>query len=270
MVAEFRGGEYSMTDEEKKKRQVDLLLEEWKENVDLYIDQDKRGFARIQMFLAVQGALLVIFQFINSDLIKVVLGLFAIFMTVITLLMSRRAHNYIRLRIVQGMLIEEALKDLTETKDEWRSSSGIITTFSREHAVFSSEPEKVEVEDGNKNTIKMLTNKWRSLRGEIKEKLGSYPGRPFFDTDKTCSLGHLKWLELMFWGLCFLWGIIVVYVLAQWWCKCVFELAERCHDVNLGTPYIFLFTGGWEALRQAQYKQAPRFGLKDRACYSAK
>jgi len=39
----------------------DLLLEEWKQNVALYIDQDKRGFERIRMFLAVHAGLVVLY-----------------------------------------------------------------------------------------------------------------------------------------------------------------------------------------------------------------
>ncbi|MHC4070174.1 MAG: hypothetical protein ACYS18_12110 [Planctomycetota bacterium] len=38
-----------------------LLLKEWEKNVDLYIDQDKRGFQRIGMFLAIHGGLLIFF-----------------------------------------------------------------------------------------------------------------------------------------------------------------------------------------------------------------
>ena len=41
--------------------QLNILLKEWEKNVDLYIDQDKRGFQRIGMFLAIHAGLLLFF-----------------------------------------------------------------------------------------------------------------------------------------------------------------------------------------------------------------
>jgi hypothetical protein len=44
-----------------------LLLEEWKQNVALYIDQDKRGLERVRIFLTVHAGLLALYGFLLHD-----------------------------------------------------------------------------------------------------------------------------------------------------------------------------------------------------------
>lgn len=199
-----------MSDEDNKKRQINLLLEEWKQNVALYIDQDKRTFARIQMFLAINAALLIIFGYFDDPAVKILLAVIAIYITFITQRMYRRGHSYTVLRRVQGMLIEDKLKELMAGPDqEMRTSSGVVTTFSREHLIYLDRS-KLEPKAKNKKLIEM----WQSLRGEIDSPNWSYVADYFFRPKKP-SFSHLKWHEYMFNGLHFLWGGLIVFVLAK-------------------------------------------------------
>ncbi len=135
--------DYADNKAKDKKAVLDLLLEEWKQNVSLYIDQDKRGLERIKMFLTVHAGLLVFFGILWKSppdrwsvwaaWIIVVVG---VVFTIITHLMSKRAHAFILLRKLQGMLIEKEIKNLISPNTPWRTSEGIITTFTREHVSF--------------------------------------------------------------------------------------------------------------------------------------
>lgn len=198
-------------EENKKNRQIKALLEEWKQNITLYVDQDKRGFARIQMFLAINGGLLLLFQYVPAP-VRILVGFVAIYICVRTQLMSREAHKYIILRRVQGMLVEENLKELIAKGETLSSSTGVVTTFSREHAVFL--PEK-ELEEKGKSADELeKLEKWKSLREEIEKTLGSYPAGIFFGKWKK-SIKHLKWLESMFYALYVLWAGLIVFAVVK-------------------------------------------------------
>jgi hypothetical protein len=201
---------------DQKKQQIDLLVEEWKQNVALYIDQDKRGFTRIQWFWALNAGFFVLFQYIPYS-VKVILALIAVIMAFITHMMSRRAHDYIRLRIVQARLIEVTLKKLIDPCSELKTDSGILTTFSREHAIYVDK--KGETDSGFH----------QSLIDEIEETLGNYTAKVFkkkqrffeclkqdnCDEKKEClrrwySIKHLTWLDWMFVTIIALWSVIFI------------------------------------------------------------
>ena len=148
-----------MSDNDKLER-AKLLLEEWKQNVVLYIDQDKRGFDRIKMFLAMHAGLLVLYSAFwdhSPDGLSVFTGWLiasvAVFLTVITRCMSKQAHAFILLRKTQGMLIESKIKDLLMPDAPWRTSEGVITTFTREHVAFLNDEDAGD---------------WKSLRQETR------------------------------------------------------------------------------------------------------
>ncbi|MCH7556438.1 MAG: hypothetical protein IIB56_03175 [Planctomycetes bacterium] len=108
----------------------ELLLEEWKQNVALYIDQDKRGLERIKIFLTVHAGLLIFYGILWrrgldewSVVAAWIIVMGAIYFTIITQLMSRRAQMFIILRRLQGMLIEKRLKKII---DKERNESGKI------------------------------------------------------------------------------------------------------------------------------------------------
>jgi hypothetical protein len=183
----------------------ELLLEEWKQNVALYIDQDKRGLERIKIFLTVHAALLVVFGLLwKPDLDKLpalALGgvaLIAIFLTVINQLMTKRAHAFILLRVIQGMLIEKKIKALKAPTDLWKTSSGIITTFSREHVSFKGQNAKV-VE------LQPLINEVIDMGEDV-----SNPVIP--KGHWRWSMRHLLWLNLLHYALYFLWAGLLVLV----------------------------------------------------------
>jgi hypothetical protein len=190
---------------------VDALLKEWEQNVALYIDADQRGFQRIAMFLVLNGALLVFF----TELFKQVAGDFAVLLValvvtalalayvVITCIMSNRAHAFILLRKAQGMLIEKKLRDLLAPGQPWATASGIITTFTREHVAFR-ECEDVQTEN----------REWLTLMTEVKD-YSCRLARPLCPCWRR-SIGHLKWLSLMYWGLGFLWLALAVCIIIKY------------------------------------------------------
>jgi len=127
-----------------KLTEEELLLEEWKQNVALYIDQDNRGMQRLNYFLIVNGAMLVFYgqilegSHINCRLpILLLIAIIGLVFTVMSMFMSIRSHAYIVLRKWQAMLIEQRLKNLTESAKEWKTDEGVITTFTREHVCFN-------------------------------------------------------------------------------------------------------------------------------------
>lgn len=173
-------------------KQIDLLLEEWKGNVSLYIDQDKRGFDRIKMFLAIHGGLLVFYKFMFSTMsITLFVAVIGIVITAATWAMSNRAHAFILLRKFQGMLIEHKIKSLAENNgnDLGISPSNVLSTFSHEHTAFSPMPSERQC----------LRNE---LRGCVDEK-----ALDTFDRlgSGSLSIGHLDWLQCMYSIIIMLW-----------------------------------------------------------------
>lgn len=184
------------------------MLEEWKQNVLLYIDQDKRGFDRIKMFLTINAGLFVIYGILWNNLDNplskiagVILSITALYITNITWSMSKRAHAFILLRVRQGMFIEDKLKQLLSPNKKWSSDSGIITTFTREHVAFQSE------EDIEKELPYLLP-----LKKEFK-KFCNFASAPFyFKGIFKESIGHLQWLKLMHFTLGILWLILGISI----------------------------------------------------------
>ena len=191
---------------------TNLLLEEWKQNVALYIDQDKRGMERIKVFLTVHAGLLIFYGIIWnaplnfwSVLAGCLLSVIGLVFTFITHLMSKRAHAYILLRKLQGMIIENEIKQKVAPNKPWKTSSGIITTFTREHILFRTENDQ-EKDPEN------LRNVWKSLIKET-EDMGVYASDPVFLKGRwRCSIGHLKWLTLVYWILYIFWPILGVFM----------------------------------------------------------
>ena len=204
----------------------DILLKEWEKNVDLYIDQDKRGFERITMFLVINAGLFALYGTIYSGntpqrFLLCIIAVVGIYIVRITKRMSVRAHSYILLRKAQGMLIEEKLKNLPGTP-------GTLTTFTREHAVF-------QLDD----------TKWEGLKKEIKRELSRHVAKPFnphwdkytpiykciknikcyqkaiewykriyksvFKEDLQPTIGHLAWLIRIYATLYVLWIILFCF-----------------------------------------------------------
>lgn len=184
----------------------ELLLEEWKQNVALYIDQDKRGLERIKMYLAVHGGLLAFYSFILTRLsdwwsvpAAVVVGVVGLFLTAVTRKMSNRAHQFILLRVAQAMLIENTLKALRAHDAAWQTSSGVITTFTREHVAFKGEPQQ--------------DNVWAPLIDEVKT-LGKEASDPVLGVNQwKGSMRHRDWLERLHWVLILFWASLVVLIL---------------------------------------------------------
>ena len=174
---------------DKNKERLTCLMDEWKSNVSLYIDQDKRGFDRIKMFLLIHAGLLIFYG-----------KLLGLYITSITWRMSKRAHFFILLRKIQGMLIEKKVKEILGGSDcSWETNSGVVTTFTREHVAF----------------IHDFDEQWAPLKEEMKS-LGEYVSRPFIEDDKS-ALGHLAWLERMYQLICTLWvGLCIasIYVVS--------------------------------------------------------
>lgn len=190
--------------------QLACLLDEWKQNVELYIDQDKRGFDRIKMFLLIHAGLLVFFGKLFAETKEspilatsaaILISALGIGITFFTRRMSNRAHAFILLRKAQGMLIEKKIKEILSFGKEipWRTSSGIVTTFTREHVAF----------------IETDSEQWKPLKNEISE-LGSYASAPFSRGWKP-SMGHLAWLNKIYLLIYMLWiGLVIVIVLHVW------------------------------------------------------
>lgn len=204
-------------DREQFRRQC--LLEEWKQSVALYIDQDKRQWDRVKMFIAVHGGLLALVGAVwafgrGNGLalrcgVQAVLALTALGLTALTKQMVKRAHAYIILRKVQGMLVEQKLKDTLagDHDEEWRTLNGILTTFTREHVAFMTS-------DDPKHSSPRYQEWWR-LKDEIEEELGAYAFRPFTDSQISASMGHLSWLLGVHNLLFGTWLVLLVMVLAR-------------------------------------------------------
>jgi hypothetical protein len=194
--------------------QLQVLIEEWKQNVALYIDQDKRGLERTKMFLTVHAGLLIawgVLWNVPHDPWSTCAGLatagMGIFLTVITQKMSRRAHGFILLRKNQAMLIEGKIKEILAPLDQWRTSSGIMTTFVREHVSFRGSQDNIP-------------DQWKPLLEEVKE-MDPYALRPLtLEGDWRSSIGHLRWLMLLHYALYTLWGILALLTAAAyiWGC----------------------------------------------------
>ena len=180
-----------------------LLVEEWKKNVDLYIDQDKRGLQRITMFILIHAGLLTFYsQIYKEDFLGVlVIAVIGLFLTFITKRVSNRAHACILLRSIQCMLIENKLKKIIESKVGkevlWQSLSGIITTFTREH-MFS-----------RMHFGENIPGKWQPLMDEVKDVLDKYEAN-IFDKNWRPSIGHLRWLELIYNTVYILWILLII------------------------------------------------------------
>ena len=111
--------------------------------------------------------------------------------------MSRRAHGFILLRKAQAMIIESKIKQILAPSDEWKTSSGIITTFTREHVSF-------------RDNQKSIPPQWKSLLMEI-EIMDSYAFKPLNLEDKyRFSIGHLDWLIKLHYALYVLWSILIL------------------------------------------------------------
>ncbi len=214
-----------MSDDENKRQQVDLLLEEWKKNVDLYIDQDKRGFDRIRMFLTIHAGLIVLYGFLikeTRDLwavlaIWVVVAVGSLF-TLVTELMSVRAHAFILLRRIQGILIEKKLNHLINTKEACHTSSDIVTTFMREHAAFRNNRNwlvkclhQVALFPFEKSTQQSLTADEEKLLSEVNDSLGSYASDTLrLENNWAWSISHFDWLKLVYRLLYLFWILLGV------------------------------------------------------------
>ena len=183
----------------------DMLLEEWKQNVALYIDQDKRGLERTKIFLTVQAGLFVLYGIIFTSSLNrwfvivatlLVAGV-AIYLTVISYFMSKRAHAYIRLRKLQALLIEEKLNKIVDA-EAVTTADGAITTFTRESVSFHGK--ELSQEDFGNNTAT-----WQLLVDEL-VSLGSYMSNPLVISKRDKgSMGHFIWLKRLHWTLVVFW-----------------------------------------------------------------
>jgi cytochrome b subunit of formate dehydrogenase len=199
-----------MNDDDKEKSHI--LLEEWKQNANLYIDQDKRGLERIKMFLTVNAGLFVLYGILwdkISDpicLITVlIVSITGFLLSLLTKNMSVRAHQYIILRINQGIFIEKALKNMISKEGSWRPESGFPTTFTREYLAFEKE-NKFDKEDGQRD----------GLNDDIKEMGDNVHSVYYNEGQWKSSIKHLQWLKLLFWGICVLWVILGLVGIAAW------------------------------------------------------
>ena len=186
-----------------------LLLEEWKQNVALYIDQDRRGLERVKIFLTIHAGLFALYGLLwkpYADFLSLVTGCIicvaGIFFTIITFYMSKRSHAYIIMRKLQAMVIEKELKKLITPNGKWKTSEGIITTFTREHSLFSSK----------NSESKPQRSEWQSLRDEMDDLA---PCTRIADPvmPRDCwrrSMFHLKWLRLLHIAIGILWGFLLV------------------------------------------------------------
>jgi hypothetical protein len=179
---------------------LQLLIEEWKGNVALYIDQDKRGSERIRVFLAVHGGLLVLFgafwskaPYVLSTTAGWLICATAVILTAITWFMSKRAHAFILLRKTQAILVEKSIGSILGGNQECRTSKTVPTTFRREHVAFLTDEKAGE---------------WKSLREEVRA-LGEFASAPFERTgDWKRSLGHFRWLFWVHVVICAFWILL--------------------------------------------------------------
>ena len=185
-----------------------LLLEEWKQNVALYIDQDKRGLERIRIFLTVHAGLLALYGFLlhgyvdlRSLIIGILISIMGLAFSFITHRMSKRAHACVILRRLQGMLIERKLKELLAPEKQWKTSSGIITTFTRERASFRRAKPKDRLEN----------DEWQYLLDEIDEMAPGISDPVTLRDHWKRSMSHLTWLLYLHYGFYFLWGCLLGY-----------------------------------------------------------
>lgn len=186
---------------------IHLLLEEWKKNVDLYIDQDKRGLQRITMFITIHAGLLIFYSQIYAKdfLVTFVIIAIGLYLTFITKKVSKRSHKCILMRSIQGLLIENALKKIIASAEgveeiSWKSLSGIITTFTREN-IFS----RIHFD-------KPVPPEWKSLKDEAE---WDYYTATVFKKDKQ-SIGHYDWLNRMYNAVYVLWGLLFFTALFKW------------------------------------------------------
>ena len=225
---------------------VKLLLEEWKKNVDLYIDQDKRGMARINIFLLVNGGLLAFYGYLLGQvrdsccallvagvLFPAIAGLNAY----LCWRMGKRAHMYILLRLMQGRLIERKIHQMLAPGSPLVSRSGVPTTFSRESLIFRED--------------KDVPNELRPLRNEIQEELGDYAAQPFGCEWRQSSMTHFAWLKWSFRGVGIIWAIVflvtAVFALSQQLhvlVTAVFALFQQLHVAATGVGFWGVASGG--------------------------
>jgi len=193
-----------------------LLLEEWKQNVALYIDQDKRGLERLKIFLTINAGLLVFYGLMWqahhdrwSVIGAVLIAIAGFFLTYITQRMSRKAHAAILLRKMQAMLIESKLKQMIAPRQPWATASAIITTFTREHVSFKGE----KLQD---DWCEPHCQDWQPLLDEVKA-LGDYPSDPIFSLGTwECSMNHLEWLMYLHKMLYVLWVLLAILIAVKY------------------------------------------------------
>lgn len=216
-------------------QRINILLEEWKKNVDLYIDQDKRGFERIKMFLTMNGALLAMmvalwnlersYLPLEASIAKYIIPVVGLAFALVTRSMSIRSHACIHLRRIQGMLIERALRKTfyeatgvqvdpgsgmpTDSKT-LDTKSGVITTFSREHVAFLNEDNEAD---------RKKFDRWQTLHEELKglDSCG-YIYEPFSNKGQwSHSTPHLDWLKTMFFWIYSFWcGLFLLTLIAPY------------------------------------------------------
>jgi len=182
---------------------IDLLLEEWKQNVALYIDQDKRGLERIKMFLTVQAGLFILYGAILGHFTELpfvvggcLISLFSIVFAKITWKMSKRAHAFIILRVVQCIIIEEEIsKKCFERKDTNQNDKIelVLSTFTRENIAFANEdnisPKYVSLKQRLQIVNSILKNH-PTNKTKKKEILRSDPF--YLKNEWESSMSHLK------------------------------------------------------------------------------
>jgi hypothetical protein len=197
----------------------DMLLEEWKQNVALYIDQDKRGLERTKMFLTLHAGLFVFYGLIFTRSLNLwsVLAAYliagaGIFLTVTSYLMSKRAHAFIHLRRIQALMIEDKLNKMV-AGGSVTTTDGAISTFTREIVSFQGETVCKE-SFGGTNAIK-----WQQLIDELKG-LGSYISNSLLNLKewKYTTIKHFLWLKILHITLIVFWILITVIITVAWLC----------------------------------------------------
>jgi len=179
---------------------INILVEEWKKNVDLYIDQDRRNFNRISVFVLIHAGLLIFYGKMLSQVpfIPCLVAAIGLYVTRVTHKMSLKAHAYIILRKIQGMLIENKLKELLgKENSEWQTASGVMTTFTREHVAFREQLPKDE------------KDKW-PLKEEVGQVLGDFAADGLRDNWNP-SIAPLEWLQSKWFSKCLIKGYRRVY-----------------------------------------------------------
>lgn len=180
-----------------------LLMEEWKANVSLYIDQDKRGTGRIGMFLVLNGGLFVLYANVHNSnsFVQLLIAVIAIVLAILTYRMSNRAHAFIHLRTLQAALIEKRIKLLLKNShNELEIDESIApSTFSRELTAFKA------LENDSKFSSEMQ---------ELEDEFGGKAVEPF-KKGWYKSIRHLTWLRSIFWILGLFWFIMAVFSLLR-------------------------------------------------------